>query len=168
MSPNEDEKAAMARFKREREFAHAPVRLEIERRVCGSDYGGTSWTTVDEAVRVARCAAEKALGDVVGKDVFFYSISLDPKDTTADVREYAELFGVGPGWTFLTGDEHEITRLRHKLGAFDPDPEIDKDKTQHAGLLICGNEPKGRWMGIPALLPVSRLVKGRNRVALIE
>ncbi len=53
MSPNEAEQAAMARFKRERELAHAPVRLEIERRVCGSDYGGTSWTTVDEAHRVA-------------------------------------------------------------------------------------------------------------------
>ena len=39
----------MERFKRERELAHAPVRLEIEHRVCGSDYGGTSRTTVDEA-----------------------------------------------------------------------------------------------------------------------
>ncbi len=43
----------MARFKRERELAMAPVRLDIERRVCGSDYGATSWTTVDEARRVA-------------------------------------------------------------------------------------------------------------------
>lgn len=38
---------------RERELAHAPVRLEIERRVCGGDYGATSWTTVGEARRVA-------------------------------------------------------------------------------------------------------------------
>ena len=53
MSPNGDQQAANARFLRERELAHAPVRLEIERRVCGSDYGGTSWTTVDEARRVA-------------------------------------------------------------------------------------------------------------------
>lgn len=43
----------MERFKRERALAHAPVRLEIERRVCGSDYGGTSWTTMAEAGRVA-------------------------------------------------------------------------------------------------------------------
>ena len=53
MSPNADEQAAMERFMREREFAHAPVRLEIERRVCGRDYGGTSWTTVHEARQVA-------------------------------------------------------------------------------------------------------------------
>ena len=43
----------MERFKRERELAHAPVRLEIERRVCGCDYGGTSWTTIHEARQVA-------------------------------------------------------------------------------------------------------------------
>ena len=43
----------MDRFMRERELAHAPVRLEIERRVCGSDHGATSWTTVAEARRVA-------------------------------------------------------------------------------------------------------------------
>ncbi len=53
MSPNEAEQAAMARFKRERELAHAPVRMEIERRVGGSDYGGTSWTTVEDAGQVA-------------------------------------------------------------------------------------------------------------------
>ena len=53
MSPTGDQQTAMERFMRERELAHAPVRLEIERRVCGSDYGGTSWTTVDEASRVA-------------------------------------------------------------------------------------------------------------------
>ena len=49
MSPNADEQAAMARIM----LAHAPVRLEIERRVCGCDYGGTSWTTVDEARQAA-------------------------------------------------------------------------------------------------------------------
>lgn len=53
MPPNADQPAAMKRFMRERELAHAPVRLEIERRVCGCDYGATSWTTRDEAGRVA-------------------------------------------------------------------------------------------------------------------
>ena len=53
MPPNAKEQAAMERFKREREIALAPVRLEIERRVCGRDYGGTSWTTIHEARQVA-------------------------------------------------------------------------------------------------------------------
>ena len=38
------------------------------------------------------------LGDRVGRDVFFYSISLDPThDTPADLRDYIELHEVAPG-----------------------------------------------------------------------
>ena len=51
--PDVDEQAAMARFKRERELAQAPIRLGIERRVFGCDYGATSWTTIREARQVA-------------------------------------------------------------------------------------------------------------------
>ena len=31
------------------EYAHQPVMLKIERRVCGCDYGASSWTTKSEA-----------------------------------------------------------------------------------------------------------------------
>src|SRR5262245_43126643 len=49
---------------------------------------------------------QRLLGDRVGKDVFFYSISIDPKrDTPGVLKAYAEKFGVGPGWLFLTGEE---------------------------------------------------------------
>lgn len=71
MSPNGDEQAAMARFKRERELAHAPVRLEIERRMCGSDYGGTSSTTVGEAARVAELLRLAILEDGLLRRVLF-------------------------------------------------------------------------------------------------
>ncbi|HEV8181552.1 MAG TPA: SCO family protein, partial [Candidatus Angelobacter sp.] len=47
---------------------------------------------------------QKMLGDRVGKDIFFYSITIDPKnDTPAALKAYAEKFHAGPGWTFLTG-----------------------------------------------------------------
>ena len=49
---------------------------------------------------------QRLLGERVGKDIFFYSISIDPKrDTPAVLKAYAEKFGVGPGWLFLTGNE---------------------------------------------------------------
>jgi len=48
------EDARLARFAREYESSQHPVALEIERAVCGCDYGGTSWTTRAEAERVAR------------------------------------------------------------------------------------------------------------------
>lgn len=38
----------------EYERAQTPVMLDLEQAVCGCDYGGTSWTTRDEADRIAR------------------------------------------------------------------------------------------------------------------
>ena len=35
------------------EYAHQPVMLKIERRVCGCDYGASSWTTKSEAALMA-------------------------------------------------------------------------------------------------------------------
>src|SRR5919199_1353872 len=49
---------------------------------------------------------QKLLGDRMGKDLFFYSITIDPKHDTPEVlKDYADKFHVGPGWQFLTGDE---------------------------------------------------------------
>lgn len=48
------EQARLARFAREYENSQQQVFLDIERAVCGCDYGGTSWTTREEAERVAR------------------------------------------------------------------------------------------------------------------
>ncbi len=47
-----DEKAR-ERFREEQRLAFAPARLAVERAVCCSDYGGTSWCTRAEAERVA-------------------------------------------------------------------------------------------------------------------
>ena len=45
-----DERALMERFAQEYRLAQAEIMLEIERGVCGCDYGGTSWTTREEAL----------------------------------------------------------------------------------------------------------------------
>lgn len=95
-----------------------------------------------------------------------YSISLDSeRDTVEDLAEYAELYGCGEGWTFFTGDFDEIEKIRHKLGAFDPDPEIDKDKTQHAGICVYGNEATGRWAHIPGLMRPEYIARSVDRLA---
>src|SRR5690242_10787973 len=47
---------------------------------------------------------QRLLGDRVGKDIFFYSISIDPeRDTPKALKAYAQRFHVKPGWLFLTG-----------------------------------------------------------------
>jgi protein SCO1/2 len=88
---------------------------------------------------------QRLLGDRVGKDIFFYSISIDPKrDTPAVLKAYAEKFGVGPGWLFLTGDEGDIKRVAAKLGLSRGNDAANRDG--HRSILMIGNEPTGQWV----------------------
>jgi protein SCO1/2 len=89
---------------------------------------------------------QKALGDRAGRDVFFYSISIDPEhDTPAVLKEYSQKFRVGPGWTFLTGNRADITLLRKKLGLYSRDEPDGKAGDHHISLMV-GNEATGQWI----------------------
>src|SRR6476660_5101201 len=101
-------------------------------------------------VETARLAqVQKILGDRVGRDIFFYSITIDPKnDTPATLKAYAEKFHAGPGWTFLTGKKEDIDFLSKKLGLYS-DPKLSQDG--HTPHLLLGNEPMGQWMRNSAL-----------------
>jgi protein SCO1/2 len=87
---------------------------------------------------------QRMLGDHVGKDVFFYSISIDPEhDTPAVLKAYAEKFHVGPGWLFLTGKKADIDIVGRNLD-LDADPTLNRDG--HTVDLMIGNEPTGQWL----------------------
>lgn len=89
---------------------------------------------------------QELLGDRVGRDVFMYSISIDPdRDTPEVLKRYAERFEVGPGWLFLTGKKEDITLLRKKLGLYSESPGGEKLEA-HAVSSIIGNQSTGRWM----------------------
>jgi protein SCO1 len=87
------------------------------------------------------------LGDRVGKDVHFISISIDPEnDTPEALRAYMAKFNIGAGWTFLTGKQKDIDLLRARLGLYMP--PIDKSKPgviDHDLAVIVGNQATGRW-----------------------
>jgi copper(I)-binding protein len=83
------------------------------------------------------------MGDRLGKDVFFYSITIDPeRDTPEVLKEYRERFGAK--WTFLTGNKEDIILLRKKLGLYIP--EIQDGSNNHNVNMIIGNQKTGRWM----------------------
>jgi cytochrome oxidase Cu insertion factor (SCO1/SenC/PrrC family) len=89
---------------------------------------------------------QKILGDRVGKDVFMYSITIDPENDTPEVlKEYAEKFDAGPGWTFLTGKKEDITLLRKKLGLYNEEEEQGNNLAAHSLSLIIGNQSTGQW-----------------------
>jgi protein SCO1/2 len=87
----------------------------------------------------------KLLGDRMGKDIFFYSITVDAKrDTPAVLKAYSKKFHTGPGWYFLTGKKEDIDTVRKKIGMAG---RLDEDPlTGHTSSLTLGNEPQGQWM----------------------
>lgn len=86
---------------------------------------------------------QRILGERLGKDVFFYSISIDPElDTPEVLAEYKKRFGAN--WKFLTGDEADIINLRRKLGLYVE--EIQDGSKNHNVNMIIGNQATGRWM----------------------
>jgi protein SCO1/2 len=84
------------------------------------------------------------LGDRMGRDVFFYSISIDPKhDTPAVLKRYMRMFDIGPGWRFLTGKKEEIVLLQRKLGLIGANAPVLKD---HNTSVMLGNEATAHWI----------------------
>jgi protein SCO1/2 len=88
---------------------------------------------------------QRLLGDRVGKDVFFYSISIEPEHDTPEVlKAYAKRFRAGPGWLFLTGKDEDIRLVSKKLGLSSPTDAWTRDG--HQPTLMVGNEATGEWM----------------------
>ena len=97
---------------------------------------------------------QQVLGNRVGRDIFMYSFTLKPKeDNVMALKHYAEMHKVKPGWLFLTGSVDDMETLRRKLGFVDPDPQVDKDISNHIGVIKYGNEPLERWGGCPGMSP---------------
>ena len=83
--------------------------------------------------------------DRMGKDIFFYSISIDSKhDSPKTLKAYAERFNTGPGWYFLTGSKADTILLRKKLGLYASEGE--KKLSDHSTSFIIGNESTGQWI----------------------
>lgn len=86
------------------------------------------------------------LGPRLGKDVFFYSISIDPdNDTPEALKAYMEKFDIsGPGWTFFTGKLKDIDLLRTRYGMNLP-PKGADGQIDHDLAMMLGNGATGRW-----------------------
>jgi protein SCO1/2 len=103
---------------------------------------------------------QELLGDRVGRYYHMYSITLDSRhDTPRVLKEYARMHRTKPGWLFLTGKQDEIDVLRRKLGYVDRDPDRDKDKSRHVGLIRYGNEAMDRWAACPVEMNPERIAE---------
>jgi len=84
---------------------------------------------------------QKLLGDQLGTEIYFVSMSVDPeRDTPEDLNQYAKRFQAQPGWVFLTGKKENMDKILSKLGQLTPEVE------SHSTLLLLGNVETGHWM----------------------
>ena len=89
---------------------------------------------------------QEMLGERAGRDVFMYSITLQPElDTPRGLKQYTERYGIKSGWKFLTGTPEDIELVRFRLGFFDREIALDKVKENHTGMVRIGNDALNRW-----------------------
>jgi protein SCO1/2 len=114
----------------------------LKNKVVAINFIYTSCTEVCPLETANLVQVYKQLGERAGRDVVFYSISIDPKNDTPEVlKAYAAKFGAP--WLFLTGKAEDIRLLGKKLGLL-----RDRDVaagSHHSAQLLLGDEPKGQW-----------------------
>jgi len=93
-------------------------------------------------IETARLAEVKdKLGDALGRDIFFVSLSVDPEhDTPEMLKAFADAFDTGPGWQFLTGQPEDIKSISAKFG----DRSGDRKLGDHRNEVLIGNDATTR------------------------
>jgi cytochrome oxidase Cu insertion factor (SCO1/SenC/PrrC family) len=113
----------------------------------------TNCTTICPPLAATFARVQKEMGDKVGKDVHFISISVDPlTDTPERLKAWGAKFNAGPGWTFVTGDKQEMDKLLNALGA-----AVSK-REDHTPAMIIGNDGKGVWTRTYGLAKTGQIV----------
>lgn len=100
------------------------------------------------------------LKDRMGKDLFFYSITVKPKDDTpAALKHYAKTRKADlPGWYFLTGNPYDIETVRFRLFGMNH-PGFDLDSAMHAGSLRIVNDATNCWTMAEAFSSQKNILK---------
>jgi len=94
------------------------------------------------------------LGDAMGRDFWFVSVSLDPETDTPEVlKEYAAKFGAGPGWLFVTGRPEDLSAITYRLGQ--TDPEI----AAHNPYFMLGNVRRAHWKRLAPNQPATAIAQ---------
>jgi protein SCO1/2 len=95
----------------------------------------------------------KLLGPRMGKDVVIVSVSVDAEnDTPTRMKDWAEKFHIGRGWTLLSGNRAEVDTLLKSLGLF---VEL---RQRHQSALMIGSTTTG-WVRISSWTSSEKLAK---------
>ncbi len=96
---------------------------------------------------------EDKLGEMVGRDIFFVSMTVDPEhDTPENLKAFASAFDAGPGWLFLTGKPEDIRLINSRLG------DRSRKLSEHRNEIVLGNDATGEWTRNTVLGDLDRLI----------
>ncbi len=113
----------------------------------------TTCTDICPLTTARMALIQEQLGDVVGRDIFMYSITIDPeRDRPNELKKYAEAFRIGPGWRLLTGRPEDIAAIRYKLG------ERSRVLSEHRHEMLLGNSATGNWSKDSAFGDIERVI----------
>ena len=119
----------------------------------------TTCTTICPPLGATFARVQKQLGDKVGRDVRFISISVDPvTDTPERLKAWGAKFHAGDGWTFVTGSKPQVDELLRALGA------SSARREDHSPTILIGNDASGNWTRTYGLAKASQLVQIINDV----
>jgi cytochrome oxidase Cu insertion factor (SCO1/SenC/PrrC family) len=113
----------------------------------------TTCTTICPPLGATFARVQKELGDKVGRDVRFISVSVDPAtDTPERLKAWGAKFHAGDGWTFVTGDKPQVDELLRALGA------SSARREDHSPTVLIGNDAQGNWTRTYGLANTTTLV----------
>src|ERR1700752_805206 len=100
----------------------------------------TSCTDICPITTARMTQIEDTLGDVLGRDIFIVSLTVDPvTDTPERLKAYSKAFGTGPGWTFVSGKPEDIRAINYRLG------ERSTVLSDPRNEIVLGNDVTGGW-----------------------
>jgi cytochrome oxidase Cu insertion factor (SCO1/SenC/PrrC family) len=114
----------------------------------------TTCTTICPPLGATFARVQKELGDKVGRDVHFISISVDPTtDTPERLKAWGAKFKAGEGWSFVTGNKPQVDELLRALGA------SSARREDHSPTILIGNDAHSSWTRTYGLAKASQLVQ---------
>lgn len=108
-------------------------------------------------------SVQRHLKERMEKDVVLLSISLDPlTDRPEQLAAFAEKYGAGEGWTFLTGTRENVKTVLEAMDLYAAVPE------DHTPICALGNEKTGVWMKLINLASPDEIVSRLDYVAKLD
>jgi protein SCO1/2 len=130
----------------------------IKGKVVAINFVYTACRTTCPLMGATFAALQKRLqelgADRTGLGMHLISVSVDPvHDTPQQLQAWGKQFHVGPGWTLLTGNKHDIDTVLKTLQVFTP------DKVEHTSVVLIGNDAAGIWRGVNGLASPATLAQ---------